>query len=384
MKNFGIYIHWPFCESKCPYCDFNSHVEENIDEPRWLAAYLSELKRYANTTSKNTVTSVFFGGGTPSLMAPQTLGEMLRVIRECWNLWKNAEITMEANPSSVEKNKFIEFKKNGVTRLSLGVQSLDEDSLIFLGRKHTSLEAKKAAILASKFFDRFSLDVIYGLPGQSLTKWKRELDEILKLVTTHISAYQLTIEPGTEFYRDKVQTSGEEVERELFDYTYEYLEKESLNPYEISNFAKPGYECLHNCTYWTGDDYLGVGPGSHGRTTKSDSVSLDVHTYATMGIKSPKKWLENVEKKGSGDLTSSKLKGSERSDELIICGLRMVNGLNAEKFYSQTGVSLYDVINLQKLDNYMERGWVAKNKDNLFLTQKGRIFLNYLAVDLLA
>ncbi len=384
MRHFGIYIHWPFCEAKCPYCDFNSHVEESIDEARWLAAYLSELNRYANTTSKKTVTSVFFGGGTPSLMGAQTLGEIITVIKDLWNLWENAEVTLEANPSSVEKNKFIEFQKNGVNRLSLGVQSLDEDSLLFLGRKHSASEAKEAAILASEVFERFSLDVIYGLPGQSLHKWKRELAEILKLVTTHISAYQLTIEPGTQFSRDKVQTSGEAVERKLFDYTCDFFEKENLTAYEVSNFAKPGHECLHNCTYWTGDDYIGVGPGSHGRLTKPVIDSLETQTYATLGIKSPKKWLENVEEKGSGDLRSTKLKLSERIDELIICGLRMAKGLNTGRFFNQTGVSLYDVINKDKLLTFQERGLVKQNKDNLFLTHKGRSFLNYLAVELLA
>ena len=384
MKQFGIYIHWPFCEFKCPYCDFNSHVEESIDEGRWLAAYLSELNRYANTTSKRTVTSIFFGGGTPSLMGSETLGEIIKAISDRWNLCKNAEITLEANPSSAEKNKFIEFKQNGVTRLSLGVQSLDEDSLLFLGRKHSVLEAKEAAILASEVFDRFSLDVIYGLPGQSPTKWKRELEEIFKLVTTHISAYQLTIEPGTQFYRDKVQTGGEAVEKKMFDFTYEFLEKKNLNAYEISNFAKPGHECLHNCTYWNGDDYLGIGPGSHGRITKPDFNYLGLETYATLGIKSPKKWLENVEEKGSGDLRASKLKPSERIDELVICGLRMAKGLDTGKFFSQTGISLYDVINKEKLLTFKERGWVKQNKDTLFLTHKGRSFLNYLAVDLLA
>ena len=384
MKHFGIYIHWPFCESKCPYCDFNSHLEENIDEARWLAAYLSELSRYANTTSKKTVTSIFFGGGTPSLMGAETLGEIIKAIKDLWNLAASAEITLEANPSSVEKNKFIEFRKKGVTRLSLGVQSLDEDSLLFLGRKHSASEAKQAAILASEVFDRFSLDVIYGLPGQSLSKWKGELAEIFKLVTTHVSAYQLTIEPGTQFFRDKVQTSGEAVERKMFDFTYDFLEKENLNAYEVSNFAKPGHECLHNCTYWTGDDYVGVGPGSHGRITKPDPNPLKLETYATLGIKSPKKWLESVEEIGSGDLRSSKLKPSERIDELVICGLRMANGLNTEKFYSQTGISLYNVINKDKLLTFKEKGWVKQNKDNLFLTHKGRSFLNYLAVNLLA
>ena len=265
MAQFGIYIHWPFCESKCPYCDFNSHVSGIVDEAAWRDAYLAELDRYAVETQSHVVTSVFFGGGTPSLMAADTVAAVLQRIHSLWSVSNDFEVTAEANPSSSDRAQFEAFREAGVNRLSLGMQSLSDESLVFLGRRHTSVEARRAALEAAQVFDRYSLDFIYALPGQTASAWRSELEQILALAGGHLSLYQLTIEPGTQFHKDRVPAAARMQLRRYLELHGILTRAAGLADYEISNHALPGQECRHNLIYWRGEYYIGIGPGAHGR-----------------------------------------------------------------------------------------------------------------------
>ncbi len=285
----AIYIHWPFCRSKCPYCDFNSHVRDSIDEGRWRNAYLRELDGFAAETPRRPVTSVFFGGGTPSLMEPATAAAILDRIAARWPIDSNLEVTLEANPSTAEAARFRGFREAGVDRISIGVQALDDDALRFLGRGHSAADARAAVMLASQIFPRFSFDLIWGWPGHRVADWRRQLRAALAIAGEHVSAYQLTIEPGTAFWRDGVPAIDEDASADLFETTREMLAGAGLPAYEISNHARPGAECRHNLAVWRGADYLGIGPGAHGR------LSRDGYTAATRAIKSPEKWLAKVE-----------------------------------------------------------------------------------------
>ena len=268
---FGIYIHWPFCQSKCPYCDFNSHVADRIDQEKWRNAYLVELNHYANETSESAVSSVFFGGGTPSLMAAETVAAVIERIRSLWPVSEDLEITVEANPSSAEAALFEDFRRAGVNRLSLGAQSFNDRTLAFLGRLHRADDAKKAIEAVVKTFDRVSFDLIYAQPGQTAETWRRELTDSLRFASEleigHVSLYQLTIEPGTEFHRNRVDPADEETGSQLYEITQEIADGNGYPAYEISNHARPGQECRHNLVYWRGEDYVGIGPGAHGRLT---------------------------------------------------------------------------------------------------------------------
>src|SRR5579863_145353 len=270
-SELALYIHWPFCTSKCPYCDFNSHVRERIDEARWRNALLRELDRAAETLAGRRVASVFFGGGTPSLMAPQTAAALIERIATHWGLDDRTEITLEANPTSVEASRFAELRAAGVNRVSLGVQALDDGALKFLGRGHNAGEARGAVALAARLFPRFSFDLIYARPGQTLAAWRDELSAALAMAGNHLSLYQLTIEAGTAFAtayaRGDFRLPDEETQAALYEVTQEALAAAGLPAYEISNHARPGEECRHNLVYWRYQDYLGIGPGAHGRLT---------------------------------------------------------------------------------------------------------------------
>jgi oxygen-independent coproporphyrinogen-3 oxidase len=270
----AVYIHWPFCRSKCPYCDFNSHVRERIDETRWTGALLADLDRQAELASDREVVSIFFGGGTPSLMPPETVAALIERVKALWPVAPDLEVTLEANPNSAEAERFAGFAAAGVNRLSLGIQALDPAALEFLGRRHDRDEAIAAIRLARDTFPRYSFDLIYARPGQDVVAWQNELDEALTLAGEHLSLYQLTIEPGTAFgnraSRGEILAADEDTAVALFEVTQERLAAAGLPAYEISNHARPGAECRHNLAYWRYEDYLGIGPGAHGRVTRDE------------------------------------------------------------------------------------------------------------------
>ena len=295
---FGIYIHWPFCVSKCPYCDFNSHVRDSIDGPAWQDALLTELEHMAQFTHGRTVTSIFFGGGTPSLMPPEIAGALIDKINLLWTVAPNIEITLEANPSSSEADRFHDFHVAGVNRVSLGVQSFHDDSLQFLGRAHSADEALTAIDLARRHFDRMSFDLIYALPGQTRQSWQSDLRHALELAVDHLSVYQLTIERNTGFYgmwqRGQLEPASEDHQADLFEMTQLYLGAHDYPAYEISNHARIGAESRHNMLYWRGGEWLGVGPGAHGR------VNTDRGRVATRQIRKPEQWIATVSKQRHG------------------------------------------------------------------------------------
>src|SRR5690348_1703472 len=293
MTELALYVHWPFCKSKCPYCDFNSHVRASIDEARWRAALLKDLEHYATLTRDRSVTSIFFGGGTPSLMSAETVGAVLERAAALWRCGPDIEITLEANPTSVEAERFNAFRSAGVNRVSMGVQALDDGALKFLGRGHDVKEALAALEVARQAFGRFSFDLIYARPGQTVAAWERELDGAIALAGEHLSVYQLTIEAGTAFApahaRGDFVLPDEETQAALYEITVARLEAAGLPAYEISNHARPGAECRHNLVYCRYQDYLGIGPGAHGRVSGSDG------RMATQQRRSPEAWLAAVE-----------------------------------------------------------------------------------------
>src|SRR6185312_6992882 len=326
---FGIYIHWPFCRSKCPYCDFNSHVRERIDHARWRAALLAEIEHYARDTEGRTVTSIFFGGGTPSLMEPETVAALIARVRDLWPVAGDVEITLEANPTSAEIEKFRAFQGGGINRVSLGVQSLVANDLKFLGRQHDAAQALAAVRMAADTFDRFSFDLIYARPGQTLDQWRQELDGALDFAAGHISLYQLTIEPGTQFEqavaRGDFRVLDEERAAELYEATVERLSAAGLADYEISNFARPGEESRHNLTYWRYGDYVGIGPGAHGRLT------LGGDKLATRQHRAPEAWLAAVEATGHATRQRDPVAAEDRLSELMMMGLRTAGGVRRSR-----------------------------------------------------
>jgi putative oxygen-independent coproporphyrinogen III oxidase len=333
---FGVYVHWPFCASKCPYCDFNSHVRAGgIDEPRFRAALLRELAHWAELAPGRSVGSIFFGGGTPSLMSPATVGAILDAIARHWTLPAGAEITLEANPSSVEAARFRGYRDAGVNRVSLGVQSLDDAVLRSLGRLHNAAEARAAIEVARATFQRFSFDLIYARPGQTLPAWREELKEALGLAGSHLSLYQLTIEPGTPFAelhaRGKLSVPDGEVGRAFFDLTQELTGRAGLPAYEISNHAAPGEACRHNLLYWRYGEYAGIGPGAHGR------VVAGAARQATATERNPERWATLVEARGHGLAETVELSPPEQADEALLMGMRLAEGVDLDRLAQLTG-----------------------------------------------
>lgn len=327
---FGVYIHWPFCASKCPYCDFNSHVRiGGIDEPRFLAAFQRELRTTRERIGPRTVTSIFIGGGTPSLMRPATVGGILDEIGRLWSIVPDAEVTLEANPSSVEAGRFRAYRAAGVNRVSLGVQALRDADLKQLGRLHTVAEAKAAVAVAGSTFERFSFDLIYARSGQSATAWREELGEALAMAGGHLSLYQLTIEDGTPFAAlhaaGKLRVPDGDQASALFELTNEMTAARGLPAYEISNHAIPGQESRHNLLYWRYGEYAGVGPGAHGR------LIIGGERLATMSERAPERWVEAVERCGHGLIASEPLSRAEQADEALLMGLRLEEGLNLSR-----------------------------------------------------
>jgi oxygen-independent coproporphyrinogen-3 oxidase len=335
-RAFGVYVHWPFCLSKCPYCDFNSHVRHAaIDEARFARAFAREIETTAARTPGREVTSIFLGGGTPSLMQPATVGAVLDAIGKHWHVAEDVEVTLEANPTSVEATRFAGYRTAGVNRVSLGVQALDDASLKMLGRLHSAREALDAVAIARRSFARYSFDLIYARPGQTPQDWANELHYAIGEAAEHLSLYQLTIEEGTPFFglhqAGKLKTPDEAVARALYDVTQETCERLGLPAYEISNHARRGAECRHNLVYWRGEEYAGIGPGAHGR------LDIDGVRHATATEKRPEAWLMRVEATGHGIVTDDRLNSEERADEFLLMGLRLAEGIDPRRYAAFSG-----------------------------------------------
>ena len=376
---FGVYVHWPFCRAKCPYCDFNSHVRHGgIDEARFLAAYLRELAHLASLAPGRTVTSIFFGGGTPYLMRPTTVVAILEAIASHWSVEADAEITLEANPTSVEAERFSGYRAAGVNRLSLGVQALDDQSLKALGRQHTAAEALAAFALAKRHFSRVSFDLLYAREGQTARAWGQELALALGHAADHLSLYQLTIEEGTPFAaRHEAGTlhiPNGALARALYLLTQELCEAAGLPAYEVSNHARPGSESRHNLLYWRGHDYAGIGPGAHSRITVGRAKR------ALSAIKSPEGWLAAVEAEGHGLASEEILSAAEMADEYLLMGLRLSEGIDLARLAFVAGRALDE----ERIGALAREGLINRNGARLAATPKGRLVLDRLIVELAA
>jgi oxygen-independent coproporphyrinogen-3 oxidase len=336
---FGVYLHWPFCLSKCPYCDFNSHVRHAaIDEERYVRAFAAEIAATARRTPGRTVSTIFFGGGTPSLMQPSTVGAILDEVGKHWTIAPDVEITLEANPTSVEATRFRGYRAAGVNRVSLGVQALDDASLKELGRLHTAQEALDAVAIARSIFDRYSFDLIYARPRQTPQQWTAELKRAIGEAAEHLSLYQLTIEPDTPFFAlrksGKLITPDDDTSRILYDVTQDVCSAAGLPAYEISNHARPGAECRHNLVYWRGHEYAGIGPGAHGR------LNIDGERIATETERRPELWLMRAESLGHGLIVDERLTPNEQADEYLLMGLRLAEGIEPGRFTKLAGRDL--------------------------------------------
>ena len=373
-QSLGVYFHWPFCLSKCPYCDFNSHVATNVDHVEWRTALLTETRRMASYFGNRRIDSIFFGGGTPSLLEPRTVSALLELVAHHWTIDDRVEITLEANPTSADARRFRDFQVAGINRLSLGVQALDDDSLCFLGRDHTSHEAILAAELAQKIFQRTSIDLIYARPQQEPGAWRAELEQALSLVDDHISLYQLTIEKGTAFYdaerHGKLALPTDELALSLYEITQELLAEAGLPAYEISNHARPGAESRHNLTYWRYQDYLGIGPGAHSR------IMVNSQIQALEQIRSPTRWINAVTSGGDGSLFSEYLSGDQCIREMVIMGLRLKTGLDRAWFARRLGVALNDAIDLSALSRLDKAGLTVTDDVGIRLSTKGYTLLD--------
>ena len=377
---FGVYVHWPFCLSKCPYCDFNSHVRHTaIDEVRFARAFAREIETTAARTPSREVTSIFLGGGTPSLMQPQTVGAILDAIGRHWRVAPDAEITLEANPTSVEASRFAGYRAAGVNRVSLGVQALDDASLKSLGRLHSAQEALDAVAIARAAFSRYSFDLIYARPDQTPSMWKRELEQAISEAAEHLSLYQLTIEEGTPFFglhaAGKLATPDENLARALYDVTQEVCARHGLPAYEISNHARPGAECQHNLVYWRGEEYAGIGPGAHGR------LDIEGVRHATATEKRPEAWLMRVEASGHGVTTDELLNSEERADEFLLMGLRLAEGIDPGRYAVLSGRAL----DPRRVEMLREQGAISIDPNGrLRVTQAGFPVLDAVVADLAA
>jgi putative oxygen-independent coproporphyrinogen III oxidase len=373
----AIYIHWPFCKKKCPYCDFNSHVRDAIDTEGWRQALIRELLYWQPMTRDHVVTSIFFGGGTPSLMPTEILAALIHTVREHWNSAPDIEITMEANPTSVEAANFTAAAKAGVNRLSLGVQSLRPEALKFLGREHSENEARTAIALAAEHFPNYSFDLIYALPNQTLDAWEAELHEALTYARGHLSLYQLTIEENTAFHHQYHDARAfilpeEELAAELYALTQRVMENAGLPAYEISNHAAPGSQSRHNLSYWRGESYLGIGAGAHGRIDIADGVRL-----ATRNRKSPERWLEQTQRLGHGLEENIPLDAVTRAEEKLLMGLRLTTeGLNLRSLHEDERAILLPRLASAGLKKLQDEHLITYENERLCVTTKGALLLN--------
>src|SRR6201990_468356 len=380
QEAFGVYVHWPFCLSKCPYCDFNSHVRHaTIDQERFARGFAREIETTAARGPGRQVSRICPGGGTPPLMQPHTVGAILDAIGKHWRVAPDVEVTLEANPTSVEATRFAGYRSAGVNRVSLGVQALTDVSLKELGRLHTAREALDAVAIARKSFERYSFDLIYARPEQTPALWADELKLAISEAAEHLSLYQLTIEEGTPFFglhaAGKLKTPDEAIARSLYDITQDVCAKHGLPAYEISNHARKGAECRHNLVYWRGEEYAGIGPGAHGR--------LDINgvRHATATEKRPEAWLMRVEANGHGVVTDDLLNSEERADEFLLMGLRLAEGIDPTRYAALSGSSLDE----RRIAVLREEGAIAVDADGrLRVTQEGFPVLDAVVADLAA
>jgi len=378
----GVYVHWPFCKSKCPYCDFNSHVRDGVEQARWRAALLRELEHAAREAPGRRVETMFFGGGTPSLMEPETVAALIARTRQLWDSAPEIEITLEANPTSVEASRFAALAEAGVNRVSLGVQALDPQALKFLGREHSTDEALEALATARRHFARHSFDLIYARPGQTPEAWAEELERALALAGEHLSLYQLTIERGTRFFTDHARGNfvlpDEETSAALFEHTQARLAQAGMPAYEISNHARAGAACRHNLIYWRYQDYVGIGPGAHGR------FAVGSAKRATRRSSGPEAWLESVERTGHGTAETSSVEGQDMVEEALMMGLRLADGIDRATFASVTGVDPVETIEAARLEPLVRAGFLEIDPTHLRATSEGRQRLNALLERLVA
>ncbi len=374
----ALYVHWPFCKAKCPYCDFNSHVREGVDDGQWRAALLTEMRHVAGLMGPRRVTSIFFGGGTPSLMAAGTVGAVIEEASKIWGLDDNCEITLEANPTSVEAGKFRDFRAAGVNRVSVGVQSLIPEDLKALGRQHSVDEALAAVALAARTFERYSFDLIYARPQQTPQQWEKELAQALEMVGDHLSVYQLTIEPNTQFFTlyqsQRLEIPNEDDAATFYEITQNMLGAKGMPAYEVSNHARPGMESRHNLTYWQYGEYAGVGPGAHGRIRLGDDV------MATRTHRAPEEWLKRVERDGHGYHPFEAVDARGQFEERLMMGLRISDGVDI----ASLGRLAQDGINWTKMRALQAQGLLEPGDTRLVPTQAGRLVLTSVNAALLA
>ena len=372
----ALYVHWPFCVSKCPYCDFNSHVRAEIDEAAWRDALLADLAHEAVLTPGRRLGSIFFGGGTPSLMAPATVAAVLDAAERHWGFAPGIEITLEANPSSVEAANFRALASAGVNRVSLGLQALDDETLHFLGRAHSVAESLAALDAAQAAFGRVSIDLIYARPNQSEAQWIAELDRALAFGTEHLSLYQLTIEPGTRFAalaaKGDLPTLDTDAAAHLFELTRAVTAEAGIPAYEISNHARPGAESRHNLTYWRYRDYLGVGPGAHGRRGG----------LATLRRKKPENWLAAVARNGHGLESEEPLLPSMRAEEALLMGLRLGEGIDLARIAAETGLTIDAIIDQRAVDRLAGHGLITRDGDHLTVQEPGMLLLDAILAEI--
>jgi len=377
---FGVYVHWPFCASKCPYCDFNSHVRHApVDEGRFLRAFQAEIAHVAARTPGRTVSSVFLGGGTPSLMQPATVAGLLDAIGQAWSVAPGVEITLEANPTSVEAERFRGYRAAGVNRVSLGVQAMDDVSLKQLGRLHSATEAMAAVRVAAAHFERYSFDLIYARPDQSPAAWRAELEGAIARAAEHLSLYQLTIEPGTPFFglaaAGKLVPPDDDSARALYDVTQEVCDRAGLPAYEISNHARPGAESRHNLLYWRYGEYAGIGPGAHGRLVEAEG------RIGTVTERAPEAWLARVEAQGHGIVETEALAASDQGDEFLMMGLRLREGIDPRRYAALKGRTL----EAGRIDDLVAEGLIARRSDGrIAATPAGAPVLNAVVAALAA
>ncbi len=379
---FGIYIHWPFCAAKCPYCDFNSHVRSGgIDETRFVDAYLLELEFIHSLAPNRHISSIFFGGGTPSLMSGKAVGTILGKIAQLWSMDNNVEISLEANPTSIDAKNFANYRAAGVNRISIGVQAMNNADLRKLGRLHSVDEARAAVKLAQKLFDRISFDLIYARQNQSLKSWASELHQAIEMGTGHLSLYQLTIEQGTRFadlYKlGKIKLPSNEFARELYDITQDICSQYGLNNYEISNYAKPDQHCQHNLLYWRYNEYAGIGAGAHSRLIADNS---GVRT-ARVNHLSPEKWLQSVEQQGQAIAEAEELTPSAQGIEYLLMCLRLREGVELKRFKKLSGYEL----DSQKINKMLDAELLIYNPNNnrIITTEEGARLTDYIIGQLL-
>jgi len=368
--SLALYIHWPFCVSKCPYCDFNSHVRETVDDDAWRAALLADMAYEAALTPGRKLTSIFFGGGTPSLMLPSTVAALIDAAAQHWGFADDIEITLEANPSSVEAARFADLAAAGVNRVSLGLQSLDDAALAFLGRAHSVAESLDALAVAQHHFGRVNIDLIYARPAQTAGQWEAELRRALSFGTDHVSLYQLTIEPGTRF-ETLVRTghfipADDDDAATLYEITGQMTSAAGIPAYEISNHAKPGSESRHNLSYWRYDDYIGIGPGAHGRRLN----------FATQRHKKPENFLSAAERNAHGISSEDRLDAATRATESLLMGLRLAEGISLSRLSDRTGITSDNLLDIHAVDKIAQLGLIRRDGDHVTVTPQGMPLLD--------